>query len=195
MPDIKTALTQALARSEASTLQAWEEDEELIRQPKPVETKEEVMKKKKQNGLALDAFNLVLECPNQTVDYYADRLVHGYDYPRDSSRATIYAHARHGLIRRQRDDSFVAQVAEYLTPSEMRAMYPKLIPDHGIPDGKGITALKVGTKVEIIPVKEEKEGKPIVVWTPESLVDGLTLKQARVVYDYLDSFFGTRGKV
>ena len=211
MPDIKTALSNALENGKRqalnATLDAWEQDEKETQLEKPVIGKSSLFEVTP--NVSRETFNYVLNNPRCTMaDIKRDLGAKGFNTTSVGSLLTQFVHQRH--INRSADGQYIALNTEY-KPLMTRAKWDKT---NGLPATtkaekrkeklkQGLAAVKrkntakhnaQAAGIGALPVQEKKpEVTSILIsrnWTAQGVVDKLTVVQARQLYDVLKSIFG-----
>ena len=211
MPDIKTALSNALENGKRqalnATLDAWEQDEKETQLEKPVIGKTHLFEVT--TNVSRETFNYVRDNPRCTMaDIKRDLGAKGFNTTSVGSLLTQFVHQRH--INRSADGQYIALNTEY-KPLMTRAKWDKT---NGLPATtkaekrkeklkQGLAAVKrkntakhnaQAAGIGALPVQEKKpEVTSILIsrnWTAQGVVDKLTVVQARQLYDVLKSIFG-----
>ena len=211
MPDIKTALSNALENGKRqalnATLDAWEQDEKETQLEKPVIGKTHLFEVT--TNVSRETFNYVRDNPRCTMtDIKRDLGAKGFNTTSVGSLLTQFVHHRH--INRSADGQYIALNTEY-KPLMTRAKWDKT---NGLPATtkaekrkeklkQGLAAVKrkntakhnaQAAGIGALPVQEKKpEVTSILIsrnWTAQGVVDKLTVVQARQLYDVLKSIFG-----
>lgn len=209
MPDIKTALNNALENGKRAaltqTLQAWENDEKETQLEKPVTTGKQNLFEVTSN-VTRATFNYVLNNPNCTMNEIK-RALSTFNTTSVGSLLTQFVHQKQ--IERSDDGRYKALVPAY-KPLMTRAKWEKLngiTPSIARAERRKQKLKKAMTKVKqnlvdkgydsgigALPVKESKpEVTSILIsrnWTAQGVVDKLTVVQARQLYDVLKNIFG-----
>lgn len=211
MPDIKTALSNALENGKRqalnATLDAWEQDEKETQLEKPVIGKASLFEVT--NNVTRETFNYVRDNPRCTMgDIKRDLGAKGFNTTSVGSLLTQFVHQRH--INRSADGQYIALNSEY-KPLMTRAKWEKLNGIVNTPKAeKRKEKLKQGLAevkrkyvrrqdahaagIGALPVQEKKpEVTSILIsrnWTAQGVVDKLTVVQARQLYDVLKNIFG-----
>lgn len=202
MPDIKTALNNALENGKRAaltqTLQAWENDEKETQLEKPVTTGKQNLFEVTSN-VTRATFNYVLNNPNCTMNEIKSALG-TFNTTSVGSLLTQFVHQRQ--IERSADGRYKALVPAY-KPLMTRAKWEKL---NGIVRQKSkkivvvkrrtvedVEAARAASGIETLAVAEAKSVgrfKQYKPWTPDEIVNTLNVMQARQLYDYLKNVFG-----
>jgi len=215
MPDIQTAMKQALTR----TLTEWDDDDEGTNVPVP-SAKQPVSASSTQtqgipmtktfnvtNNVSRATFNYVRDNPGSTRKEIIKALGH-QDYSEGSVSSLIAQMVRNKLIH-VTNDLYYADADEYRPLKSLKAIKkmeaatePKPKRKYTKKDTTGIGAL-LQAKLEATPnpVYHEDQTPPIVPErkgfvslvrnrTPESIIDNMTVYQARELYDHLKKLFG-----
>lgn len=207
MPDLKTALSEALARQ----INAWEDHEDAIRNPNQSQPKqEEVMKPQAQprimNNVMRSTFDYIKANPGTLRRDIINKLeTKGFKggsvnsvISQLSSTKQIYKGAGDGLFVGVDEYQPITQVGR--KKPHPKAAISKELSDKiktqrkivvvkrkkSAPVTDGIAALQAGTSVgELLRQKLDPE-----LWKPETVVNNLNVIQARQLYDYLKKIFG-----
>jgi hypothetical protein len=215
MPDIKTALQNALIKT---TLNAWDAHEDQIRKPQqenqmanpnPVTTNAGGYKGfVASNNVMRETFNAVKNAPNMTHQEYVEMLnLNGFK--RTSTSAVLYQLLRAGQVKRDDKGQLTVTCDEY-TPIKQpkkksvivvdKAPEPKprqiVIVKKPKDAGQGIAALKgdsAAPVVEKFDMGSFKHHAPRA-FHPSAIVDNLSVLHARELYDYLKKIFTGESK-
>lgn len=209
MPDMKTALSEALARQ----INAWEDHEDAIRNPNQPQTKqEEEMTRQKQprimNNVMRSTFDYIRANPGTLRRDVISKLG-TKGFKEGSVNSVISQLTRTKQIYKGTGDGLFicAGITEYqpITQVRRKKVHPKATISKALEDKikmqrkivvvkrkksapatDGIAALQAGTSVgELLRQKLDP-----ALWTPESVVNNLNVVQARKLYDYLRNVFG-----
>jgi len=197
MPDIKTALNQALENGRrqflSQTLKSWEQDEQkqiTQQQEKPMGAK----LFRTTNNVTRETFNYIKNNPNLTTPEVCAALVkQGF---KESSVHSICAQlSKQGqVIKDGYTKRMVAIGAEYqplksaskFKSSNASKTTLKVVKRRDIPQDAGLAAIAPKEKVDT-------SRSTIVLnrnWTAQGVVDKLSVVQARELYDLLKQIFG-----
>ena len=214
MPDIQTALKSALSR----TLQQWDDDDEgtnvpvpSVKQPVSASsvTNQGIPMKKTfniTNNISRETFNYIKNNPGSTRKEIIQALEHqGFA---SGSVSSLIAQMRRNTMIHETNNLYYADIEEYRPIKSLKAikkMEAKAAPVEVKPKRKyvkrseGIGAL-LREKLENAPAYTPSETPPIVPQrkgfvslvrnrTPQSIVDNMTVYQARELYDHLKQIF------
>lgn len=216
MPDIQTALKSALSR----TLQQWDDDDEgtnvpvpSVKQPVSASsvTNQGIPMKKTfniTNNISRETFNYIKNNPGSTRKEIIQALEHqGFA---SGSVSSLIAQMRRNTMIHETNNLYYADIEEYRPIKSLKAikkMEAKAAPVEVKPkrkyvkrDTTGIGAL-LREKLENAPAYAPSETPPIVPQrkgfvslvrnrTPESIIDNMTVYQARELYLHLREMFG-----
>lgn len=198
MPDIKTALQQALAK----TANTWAADDEAHQKIEPVKTetpKENTMTEDKKdkritNNVSRATFEFVRDNPGMTVDEITNALV-ARGFKANSVSSLCYQMLRVRLVVADANGKLTAVVREYApiqankrrrkaTAKAVKVAKPVAKPEAAPAPTprKHIEITNTRTGEVINPRKEE--------WTVDSVIGGLNVRQAMAVYAELRGIFG-----
>jgi len=188
MPDIKTALNQALENGRrqflSPTLNNWEQDE----QKQITQQQEKPMGKqlfKTTNNVSRETFNYIKTNPNKTTAEVANALEkRGF---KESSVTSICAQmSKQGMVTKDMyTKRLVALVPEYVPLKPAKAFKSVKVVKQA-PQNAGIAAIAPQEKPEL------KVPTSIVLtrnWQPHDIVNKLSVMQARELYDLLKEIF------
>ena len=192
MPDIKTALTTALTTATSNTLSqeinAWDEEETTRTTAKrlfPV-----------RNNVARETFNMVKTNPGLPAMQYVEML-NKKGFKESSTTSILSQLVRTGQVARNDvTRTLVVAQPEYTPIKNLSKAKPQATPrkQRKVEEKKagnthqssvGIAALKNETA-------EPKGVTSIILqrnWTPESVIDKLTLPQAKQLFEALSKYF------
>jgi hypothetical protein len=198
MPDIKTALQQALSK----TANTWAADDEAHQKiaPVPVTPPKDTAVPKKYfqttNNVTRATFDHVHKNPGKTRKEIVTAL-ESQGYKRASTTSLLGQFLRSGAMVERGDILFttrsdytplkstirkkVAAVKPQVKVAGLASIAPVVTADAPLPR-KHIELVSKRTGEIINPRKEE--------WTVESVIDKLSVKQARALYDELRKIFG-----
>ena len=213
MPDIQTALSNALNNQLKNTINDWEKDDMQITQIKPQGANYERSTKAFSitNNVTRATFDYVKKNPNLTsAEICADMAKQGY---KESSVSSLIAQfAVQGLAERDDRGRYITIVPEY-RPLKAKKKTLKIVPKpvEVTPKRKyekkavtGIGAL-LKEKLENTPMPkyvqhrlstppDQDERKAFVTLvrskSPDDILKDMTVFQARELYDYLKKMFG-----
>jgi hypothetical protein len=210
MPDIQTALSNALNNQLKNTINDWEKDDMQTTQIKPQGANYERSTKAFSitNNVTRATFEYVKKNPNLTsAEICADMTKLGY---KESSVSSLIAQfAVQGLAERDDRGRYITIVDEY-KPLKAKKKTLKIVPKPvDIPKRKyvkksdtagGIGALlkeklkAVDTPMASEPLLHTTQRKAFVslvrTKTPDDILKDMTVFQARELYDYLKKMFG-----
>lgn len=213
MPDLQTALQDALIKT---TLNAWDAHEDQIRKPQqekqmanpnPVVTHTEGHKGfGTSNNVMRATFDAVKNAPKMTHKEYVEMLALN-GFKRNSTNSVLYQLIRVGQITRDEHGQLSVTCAEYQPLKAPAKKQPRVLVLDKAPEPKprqivlvkrkpkeeqGIAALKADTAqpdVEKFDMGKFTHHRP-AAFHPSAIVDGLTVLHARELYDYLKKIFG-----
>jgi hypothetical protein len=197
MPDIKTALQQALAK----TANTWAADDEAHQKIEPVKTEtpeENTMPTTKQdhritNNVSRATFEFVRDNPGMTIDEITNALV-ARGFKANSVSSLCYQMMRVRLVVADANGKLTAVVREYapIQANKRRrkatakvakpVAKPEVVQEAAPAQRKYVEITSKRTGEVINPRKEE--------WTVDSVIGGLNVRQAMAVYDELRGIFG-----
>ena len=215
MPDIQTALKSALSR----TLQQWDDDDEgtnvpvpSVKQPVSASSTPNQGIPMKQtfnitNNISRETFNYIKNNPGSTRKEIIQALEHqGFA---SGSVSSLIAQMRRNAMIHETNNLYYSDIEEYRPIKSLKAikkLEAKAAPVEVKPkrkyvkrDTTGIGAL-LREKLENAPAYTPSETPPIVPQrkgfvslvrnrTPQSIVDNMTVYQARELYDHLKQIF------
>lgn len=173
MPDIKTALTTALS--------TWEQDDQRIQQEKQVPKNIFTPT----NNVTQETFNYVRDNPNKNSgEIRAAMTARGFNTGSVGSLITQFT--KQGQFARDDNGRYATIVREY-TPlkstknfrSEGKRVNKIVNKPKAVVKGQGIAALKVDTTPKVKPS-----------WDVDTVLDTMSIVQARTLYDALKKIFG-----
>ena len=178
MPDIKTALSQALQEWEPNT-------EEVNTKEKQMQTETKVVKEfvgfKIKNNISRKTFEFVVANPGvKPHEITAWAKKNGFNP--DSAYAIASHSVRMGTMRRDANKGFVALAREY---SPIKATKKKKVVVK--PSSAGIAALQVHTTK---PVLDEVKAVATTRLTAKYIVDNIVIGEAKALYLELKQIFG-----
>ena len=194
MPDIQTALSNALNNQLKNTINDWEKDDMQITQIKPQGANYERSTKAFSitNNVTRATFDYVKKNPNLTsAEICADMAKLGY---KESSVSSLVAQfAVQGLAERDDRGRYITIVPEY-RPLKAKKKTLKIVPKpvEVTPKRKyekrseGIAALQP----EPTPPQPKRFVTLVRTKTPDDILKDMTVFQARELYDYLKKMFG-----
>ena len=172
MPDIKTALTTALS--------TWEQDDKRIQQEKQVPKNIFTPT----NNVTQETFNYVRDNPNKLSAEIRNALTkRGFNAGSVGSLITQFV--KQGQFARDHNGRYSAIAREY-TPLKSTKNFRaegkrvnKIVNIKSKPKSEGIAALKVDTTPKVKPS-----------WDVDTVLDTMSIVQARTLYDALKKIFG-----
>ena len=207
MPDLKTALALALARSNEQealkdTLDAWEEDEQRIRTNQTTQPQQEKTLANPNpnpnfsitNNVMRVTFNHIRDNKNQDRKSVIAALTQR-GFKESSISAVISQLMRSQQVYKHADSTLQAVVKEYVPIKQSkRPKHPPAQISDKLKQQISVMKRKAATKQGIAALKAdsgELELKPVAkTWTPDDVVNKLNVVQARQLYDYLKNLFG-----
>jgi hypothetical protein len=204
MPDIKTALQQALA----TTLNAWDDEGEaapvqpvstISQPPKPQPMTKQLFPVK--NNISRITFNYVRDNPGST----RKEILQALDYQgfgQGSTSSLLSQLCKNGLAH-NKEGLYYADVPEY-RPLKNKKAPPKVVPEakrkYTKKDTTGIGAL-LQAKIAEAPAITASEPllhttqrafltKLVRTKTPDDILSDMTVYQAKALYDHLKKIFG-----
>lgn len=216
MPDIKTALEKALSQ----TANAWAADDEAHQKIQPKQEKTltvvptpEKTDKRVTNNVSRTTFNYIRDNPGLTIDQVTNRLV-AQGFNANSVSSLCYQMARVRLIVADANGKLTAVVKDYAPIQQPRRRKSKATPAKAqvkaqvnaqpTPERKQVTIINTRTGevinpkpsagIAALPTKAapKVEAAPQInsSWDAETLLNHLSIKQARALYDELRKIFG-----
>lgn len=216
MPDIKTALEKALSQ----TANAWAADDEAHQNIQPKQEKTltavptpEKTDKRITNNVSRTTFHYIRDNPGLTIDQVTNRLV-AQGFNANSVSSLCYQMARVRLIVADANGKLTAVVKDYAPIQQPRRRKSKATPAKAqvkpqvnaqpTPDRKQVTIINTRTGevinpkpsagIAALPTKPapKVEAAPQInsSWDAETLLNHLSIKQARALYDELRKIFG-----
>lgn len=175
MPDIKTALTTALS--------TWEQDDQRIQQEKQVQ-KQLPQLFKTTNNVSRETFNYVRDNPKANTRHVCEVLgKQGFNPNSVGSLLTQFV--KQGQMARDHNNQYITLVPEY-TPLKSTKKFRsegkrvnKIVSIKSKPKSEGIAALQVDTTPKVKPS-----------WDVDTVLDTMSIVQARTLYDALKKIFG-----
>ena len=169
MPDIKTALTGILSE--------WELDNQ--QQEKQVQKAPYVPHFKVTNNVTRATFDYVKNNPHQSCKTICVALEKD-GYKASSIGSLLTQFVKNGLCARDANGNYTTIANEY-TPIKLRKQVKakQVIAKAKATRGEGIAALSAQPMV-----------KPLLPWDTDTLINGMTVMQARAMYDALKKIFG-----
>jgi hypothetical protein len=169
MPDIKTALSTALSE--------WEQDDK--QQEKQMQKATYVPHFKVTNNVTRATFDHVKNNPHQSCKTICVAL-EKQGYKASSVGSLLTQFVKNGLCVRDANNNYTAIAHEY-TPIKIRKQLKakQVIQKAKATRGEGIAALGAQPMV-----------KPLLPWDTDTLINGMTVMQARAMYDALKKIFG-----
>lgn len=215
MPDIKTALQNALANKVVqSTINAWDAHEDAIRKPKPQQENQVANPNPvvnigegqrvfgTSNNVMRATFEAVKNAPKMQIREYIEMLgLNGYK--QNSVSSVLYQLLRAGQLARDEQGALSVAVDEYTPIKQVKkprvvvldkAPTPKprkiVIVKRKRDEGQGIAALKADSGEDRVIGLSPALGAPYKAFHPSAIVDNLSVLHARELYDYLRKIFG-----
>lgn len=217
MPDIKTALQNALANKVVqSTINAWDAHEDQIRKPKPQQENQVANPNPvvnigegqrvfgTSNNVMRATFEAVKNAPKMQIREYIEMLgLNGYK--QNSVSSVLYQLLRAGQLARDEQGAMSVAVDEYTPIKQVKK--PRVVVVDKAPEPKprkivivkrkreeeqGIAALKADSGLqneEKFDMGSFKHHAPRA-FHPSAIVDNLSVLHARELYDYLRKIFG-----
>jgi len=216
MPDIKTALEKALSQ----TANAWAADDEAHQNIQPKQEKTlivaptpEKTDKRITNNVSRTTFHYIRDNPGLTIDQVTNRLV-AQGFNANSVSSLCYQMARVRLIVADANGKLTAVVKDYApiqqprrrkvkaTPAKAQVKAPVKAPVKAqpTPDRKHVTIINTRTGevinpkpsagIAALPTKATTAPQINAAWDAETLLNNLSIKQARALYDELRKIFG-----
>jgi len=216
MPDIKTALEKALSQ----TANAWAADDEAHQKIQPKQEKTltvvptpEKADKRITNNVSRTTFHYIRDNPGLTIDQVTNRLV-AQGFNANSVSSLCYQMARVRLIVADANGKLTAVVKDYAPIQQPRRRKSKATPAKAqvkpqvnaqpTPERKQVTIINTRTGevinpkpsagIAALPTKAapKVEAAPQInsSWDAETLLNHLSIKQARALYDELRKIFG-----
>jgi hypothetical protein len=182
MPDIKTALQQALAK----TATEWAADDETHRNTEPVQVttpKEITVQAPVTNNASRSTFEFIRDNPGVNMEAVVSALTER-GFKAHTVSSLVYQMLKVRLIVADANNHFTAVVREYvpIQTSIRRKAKAKPVVALVPPPRKHVEITNTRTGEVINPRKEE--------WTVESVIGSLNVRQAMAVYDELRKIFG-----
>jgi hypothetical protein len=176
MPDLKSEMSKVL--------DAWEQDDQQTQQEKPVPTNTSPQIFKPTNNVSRETFNYIRDNPNKNSSEIRTALTaRGFNPGSVGSLITQYV--KQGFAKRDDNARYTAIVAEY-TPLKSTKHFRsegkrvnKIVQIKSKTQGAGIAALKVDTTPKVKPS-----------WDVDTVLDTMSIVQARTMYDALKKIFG-----
>jgi len=176
MPDLKSEMSKVL--------EAWEQDDQQTQQEKPVPTNTSPQIFKPTNNVTLETFNYVRDNPNKlSGEIRAAMTARGFNTGSVGSLITQFT--KQGQFAKDHNGRYSVIVREY-TPLKSTKKFRsegkrvnKIVSIKSKPKSAGIAALQVDTTPKAIPKTDI-----------QSILNGLSILQARALYDELKKIFG-----
>lgn len=197
MPDIKTALQQALAK----TANAWAADDEAPQKIEPVQvtTPEAIaMPAPATNNVSRATFEYVRDNPGRNIAQITEALV-AQGFKANSVSSLCYQMVKVRLVVADANGKLTAVVREY-APIQINKRRNKAKPKAAVKAAAGLASIAPVVTVDAplprkhIEIVNTRTGEVINTrkeeWTVESVVDKLNVRQAMAVYDELRKIFG-----
>ena len=199
MPDLQTALNNAINNQLRNTINDWEKDDMQTTQIKPQGANYERSTKAFSitNNVTRATFDFVKKNPNLTsAEICADMEKLGY---KESSVGSLIAQfAKQGLAERDDRGRYITIVDEY-RPLKAKKKVLKVVPKPvDIPKRKyekkaqGIAALQSDTAdaASLMMPSPKRFVTLVRSKSPDDILKDMTVFQARELYDYLKKMFG-----
>jgi len=175
MPDIQTALSTALS--------TWEQDDKRIQQEKQVQNTSPQLFKPT-NNVTLETFNYVRDNPNKlSGEIRSAMTARGFNTGSVGSLITQFTKQRQFV---RDDNGRYSAIAREYTPLKSTKKFKsegkrtnKIVQIKSKPKSEGIAALKVDTTPKVKPS-----------WDVDTVLDTMSIVQARTLYDALKKIFG-----
>jgi len=183
MPDIKTALSQALKEWEPDTKELNTKEKQMQEETKAVK---EPVRFRILNNVSRKTFEFVVANPGvQAHEVTAWAKKNGFNP--DSSYAIAANSVRMGTMKRDANNGFVAVAREYApikAKSKKAVVIPKALAK---PASAGIAALQAHTTK---PVLDEIKAVATTKLTAKYIVDNIGIGEAKTLYLELKQIFG-----
>ena len=219
MPDLQTALTNAIHNKPAlnATINDWEKHEQVIRQPQQEKVEEAPapgLFKPARGELNQRIFNTVKETPNTyTSNELAEHLNDTYGHNRNSALAAISQFVVSGMMARDEESRLHTLVDAY---ENLNSAYTKAMKNSpkakraramaALEKARAVRAEKAAKRKKAAERAEKKEAiktlqgiaalKPVPTQvlpnlpTAESILNNMSIIEARKLYDELKKYFG-----
>jgi hypothetical protein len=176
MPDLKSEMSKVL--------EAWEQDDQQTQQEKPVPTNTLPQIFKPTNNVSRETFNYVRDNPKANTKHVCEALGKRGLNP-NSVGSLLTQFVKQGQMARDHNNQYITLVPEY-TPLKSTKKFRsegkrvnKIVSIKSKPKSEGIAALKVDTKPKVKPA-----------WDVDTVLDTMSIVQARTLYDALKKIFG-----
>lgn len=196
MPDIKSALQQALAK----TANAWAADDEAHQKIEPVQVttpEETAVPAPVTNNVSRATFEYVRDNPGLTVMQITDALV-AQGFKANSVSSLCYQMVKVRLVVADANGKLTAVVREY-APIQINKRRNKTKPKAAVKAAAGLASIAPVVTVDAplprkhIEITNTRTGEVINTrkeeWTAKSVVDTLSVYQAMAVYNELRKIF------
>lgn len=212
MPDLQTALTNAIHSKPAlnATINDWEKHEQVIRQPQ----QEKAEEKPARGELNQRIFNAAKETPHTYTSHeMADHLYDTYGHNRSSALTAISQFVVSGMLARDEESKLYALVDAY---ENLNGAYTKAMKNSpkakraramaALEKARAVRAEKAAKRKKAAERAEKKEAiktlqgiaalKPVPtpvlpnLPTAESILNNMSIIEARKLYDELKKYFG-----
>ena len=176
MPDLKSEMSKVL--------EAWEQDDQQTQQEKPVPTNTSPQIFKPTNNVSRETFNYIRDNPNKNSgEIRAELAKRGFNTGSVGSLITQYV--KQGFAKKDSNGRYATIVPEY-TPLKSTKKFRsegkrtnKIVQIKSKSPSAGIAALKVDTTPKVKPS-----------WDVDTVLDTMSIVQARALYDALKKIFG-----
>ena len=177
MPDLKSEMNKVL--------DAWEQDDQQTQQEKPVPTNTLPQIFKPTNNVSRETFNYIRDNPNKNSKEIRTTLTkRGFNAGSVGSLITQFL--KQGQVSKDANGRYNTIVPEY-TPlkstknfrSEGKRVNKIVNKPKAVVKGQGIAALQVDTTPKVKPS-----------WDVDTVLDTMSIVQARALYDALKKIFG-----
>ena len=210
MPDMKTAMAEALARRSEppveikKILDEWEADEQRIRTQQPQTSTQPQQENTVPNPNPIPTFTVTNNVMRATFNYIRDNkdqtrksTVAGLmkqGYKESSVSAVVSQLMRSKQVHKNFDGTLHAVTKEYVPVKAVsKPKHPPAQISDKLKEKISVMKRKTDTKQGIAALKAvtTEQPKPVVkAWTPDDVVNSLNVVQARQLYDYLKNVFG-----
>jgi hypothetical protein len=203
MPDIKTALEQALAKAQTRAQLPAEWDDEggaAVIESITTQAKEATMPKKyfeTTNNVTRATFDYVFNNPGKSRKQILGALA-AQGFKTGSTSSLLGQFSTQGHIV-NRGGSYFAQRAEYapLKTVRKKVSVPVFVPAPATARKKVVVSKRTGevippapAGIAALPTVREAAPQINAAWDAETLLNNLSIKQARALYDELRKIFG-----
>lgn len=195
MPDLKSEMSKVL--------EAWEQDDQQTQQEKPVQTNQPTQTTrvernmppnvfKPTNNVTLETFNYVRDNPNSTNRQTCDALgARGFNPNSVGSLLTQFV--KQGQMARDHNGRHIVLVAAYTPLKSTKKFRAEGLRTNKIVNIRSKKPAKPKAKVTgvgIAALKVDATPKATPKTDVESIMNGLSILQARALYDELKKLFG-----